>query len=121
MIERIEPKDTPEQRLEDLAAHIRIAVAMAKLERPDARGFMGVGYRDDTGGALVCDFDSEPFATDVEGLLKELKELREVKKVATALVEASCDDCCNDKTGCGNRCSRAGAKHELGEKLGVTR
>ena len=48
----------------------RLAVSMAKIENPTARGMAGVGWKLPDGvGKLVCDFDSEPFCDDLERVL----------------------------------------------------
>lgn len=63
----------------------RLAVSMAKIENPTARGMAGVGWKlPDGTGKLVCDFDSEPFCDDLEKVLdakvKDEKALAQVWK-----------------------------------------
>jgi len=56
----------------------RIAVSMAKIENPTARGMAGVGWKlPDGSGKLVCDFDSEPFCDDLEKVLDALTKREE--------------------------------------------
>lgn len=64
------------QDLQALITHARLAVDMAKIENPTARGMAGVGWKlPDGSGKLVCDFDSEPLCDDLEMVLKALQDM----------------------------------------------
>lgn len=57
-------------RLQAFLDSARIAVSMAKIENPTARGMAGIGWKlPDGSGKLVSDFNSEPFCNDLEAVL----------------------------------------------------
>lgn len=75
----------------------RLAVSMAKIENPTARGMAGVGYKlPDGSGKLVCDFDSEPFCDDLEKALDHIQTLETKSTAAYNLggeaMRAACRD-----------------------------
>ena len=66
--------DTPIERLRAFLDAARVAVELAKIDNPTARGIAGIGWRTETEGKLVCDFDSGPFCDDLETVLDRVAE-----------------------------------------------
>lgn len=61
------------ERLRAFLDAARLTIAEVKVDNPNARGIVGIGYKlPDGSGKLVCDFDSESFCDDIEAVINDL-------------------------------------------------
>ncbi len=82
-MKNLEPKTPAESAmdLQTLVTHARLAVSMAQIENPDARGMVGVGWEAPDGtGQLVMRFGSEPFVDDLELVINAFRKLTQEHK-----------------------------------------